>query len=254
MDGGCPAAAPFADRLTWSPDGRWLAAPSTHDGGLVIVDVATGEVHVSSALGTVSGTSWSPDGSEPAVSVDGEGLYVVQAPDGVPTLLHAGHPYMGSPPAWSRDGSTIAFAQAVRLRGDLRAKLLFIGADDGSSRRILGPGMLYEVYDLEWSPAGDRLAVLHHPVHPPTAALLTVATDGSDVQMLALCENGRDEDGLCSSNGGGVAWSPAGPARLRNYDGRRSALSVLGIGGRAVPISGRLTLGCCFAWSPPPRT
>jgi Tol biopolymer transport system component len=255
VDGGCPAAAPFADRLTWSPDGKWLAAPSMHDGGLVIVDVATGAPHVTSALGAVSGTSWSPDGSELAVSVDGEGLYVVRAPDGVPTLLHAGDPYMGSPPAWSRDGSTIAFGQAVRLRGDLRAKLLFVEVDDGSSRRILGPGMLFEIYDLEWSPSGDRLAVLHHPVHPPTAALLTVATDGSDVRMVALCENGRDDDGLCSSNGGGVAWSQAGrKLAFRNYDGRRSALTVLVTGGRALPISGALTLGCCFAWSPRPGT
>jgi len=31
---------------------------------------------------------------------------------------------------------------------------------------------------------------------------------------------------------------------------RRSTLSVLKIGGRALPISGRLTLESCFAWSP----
>jgi len=257
VDGGCPKAAPFADRLTWSPDGRWLAAPSTPDGGLAIVEVATGEVHVTSELGPVSGTSWSPEGSELAVAVDGEseGLYVVQVPDGAPTLLHAGDPYTGSPPAWSRDGSTIAFGQAVRAQGDLHAKLLFIDADDGSSRKILGPRVLYEIYDLEWSPSGDRLAVLHHPVDPPTAALLTMATDGSDVRMVALCESGRDEDRLCPSNGGGVAWSPTGrKLAFRNYDGRSSALSVFKIGGRAAAISDGLTFGCCFAWAPRPRT
>ena len=175
---------------------------------------------------------------------------VVEVPSGATTLLHEGNPYTGSPPAWSRDGSTIAFGQAVRVDGDLYAKLLFIEADDGSSRKILGPRKLFSVYDLEWTPAGDRLAVLHHPVDSPTAALLTTALDGSDIRMVALCENGRDEDRLCPSNGGGVEWSPAGrKLAFRNYDGRRSALSVLTVAGRAVPISGRLVPGCCLAWS-----
>ena len=251
VDGDCPRAAPFIDRLTWSPDGRWLAAPSTPDGGLVVIEAATGDVH-HVVLGPVSGTSWAPDSASVAVSVDGDepGLYLVQVPTGVTTLLHQGDPYNGSPPAWSRDGSTIAFGQAARVDGDVYAKLLFIDADDGSSVKVLGTRTLFSIYDLEWSPSGHRLAVQHHPVNPPTAGLLTTADDGSDIRMVALCENGRDEDHLCPSNGGGVAWSPAGrKLAFRNYDGRRSAVSVLRIGGRAIPVSGRLAPGCCLAWS-----
>ena len=111
----------------------------TVQGGLSLIEVATGEVRVVRGLRAVTGTSWSPD---------------------------------------------------------------------GSSRRVLGTDDLIDVYDVEWSPDGSRLAVLHHPVDPPTVSLLTLAADGSDVQMVALCENGEDRDRLCASNGGSVAGHP----------------------------------------------
>lgn len=109
-----------------------------------------------------------------------------------------------------------------------------VDAQDGSSRKVLGTDDLFEIYDLEWSPDGSQLAVLNHPVVPPTAGLLTMAPDGSDVRLVALCENGKDRDRLCPSNGGGVAWSSEGrELAFRNYDGRRAALSLLRIGERA---------------------
>lgn len=251
----CERVAPFSDRLAWSPDGRWLAAPRTLEGGLSLIDITTGEVRAIRGLGAVTGASWSSDSSSVAVSVDGAaaGLFIVDLDDDddPTTRLYGADPYSGSPPAWSPDGSTIAFGQAARVRGDLYAELIFVDARDGSSRKVLGTDDLFEVYDLEWSPDGSQLAVLHHPVDPPTAALLTMASDGSDVRMVALCENGSDLDRLCASNGGSVAWSPDGRRlAFRNYDGRRSAVVALPIGGEAVPISGRLVPECCLAWSP----
>lgn len=252
----CEEAIPFSDRLSWSPDGRWLAAPRTADGGLSLIKVSTGKVRAIRGLGAVMGVSWSPDSSSLAVSVDGRrpGLFIVDLDDDddPTTRLYEAEPYPESPPAWSPDGSTIAFGQAARVTRDLYAELVLVDAQDGSSRKVLDTDDLFEIYDLEWSRDGRRLAVLNHPVVPPTAGLLTMAPDGSDVRMVALCENGEDIDRLCPSNGGGVAWSTDGRAlAFRNYDGRRSALSVLRIGGGAVPVSGRLIPGCCFAWGPP---
>ena len=255
--GSTAPAVPSSYRLTWSPDGRWIAAPRSLDGGLALIEVATGEVRTVDGLGAVSGTSWSPDGSSLAVSVDGDdpGVFVVDVGNASATKLFEGDPYTGSPPAWSPDGSTIAFGQAARVNGDLYAELVFIDADDGASRKILGTDELFEVYDLRWSPDGDRLAVLHHPVRPPTAGLLTMAADGSDVQMVALCENGGDNDGLCTSNEGSVQWSADGRRlAFRNYDERsdETTLSVLTLGDGAVPVSGDLVLDCCFSWASAP--
>ena len=243
--------SPSPNRLSWSPDGVSIAAPRTQDGGLALIDVASGEVREID-LGRVGGTSWSPDGTRLAVGVTGRdpGLFVVDPGAGAASRLLAADPYSGGLPAWSPDASTIAFAQATKVGGDLHAGLLFVDPRDGSSRTVLGTDVLSELYDLEWSPDGGRVAVLHHPVDPPTAGLLTIAADGSDVRMLALCENGRDADGLCSSNGGDVSWSSDGRSlAFLNDDGSGDAFTVLTIGGEAVPVSGALVPGCCLAWS-----
>ncbi len=253
---GCPDPSAPTDRLTWSPNGRWIAAPLTWDGGLALIDPATGETIEAGELGAVSGTSWSADGARLAVSVDGDdpGLFVVDAATVSASRLLAAEPYSGGPPAWSPDGSSIAFAQAIKVGGGWRAELVFVDPHDGSTRTVLDTDDLFEIYDLKWSPDGARLAVLHHPVDPPTAALLTVAADGSDVRMLALCENGRDADGLCSSNGGSVSWSSDGRSlAFLNGVGDR-AFTVVTLGGRdvpasAVPVSGDLVPSCCLAWA-----
>jgi hypothetical protein len=108
----------------------------------------------------------------------------------------------------------------------------------------------FGVYDIEWSPGGSRLAVTYHPIEPPTAALMTMASDGSDVRMEALCENGVDKDGLCPPNGDAVVWSPDGHDLLFGNvgDSERRAFVVLAADGAAVPVSGSLVPGCCIAW------
>jgi Tol biopolymer transport system component len=201
------------DVLSWSPDGRSITTRRTWDSGLSLIDASTGDVRAFATDGPVWGTSWSPDGSSVAVIVDGQqgGLFVLDVAAARMNLLDGADPYTGGPPAWSPDGSIIAFPEAVHLGGDLHAELVFIDPTNGDARTIIGPDQLFEIYDLDWSPDGSRLAVLHHPVDPPTAALLTVAADGSDVQMVALCDTGsHDADGLCPPNGGNVDWSPDG--------------------------------------------
>jgi hypothetical protein len=144
----------------------------------------------------------------------------------------------------------IAFARSVVMNGDLHAALDVVDAADGTRRTILGPTELFEVYDLEWSPDGSHLAVLHHPVDPPTAGLLTIAPNGSHVRWIALCEKGY-ASGLCSTNGGSVAWSLDGQSvAFDNYDGHTHAVSIVDSEGAAQPVSGGLEPGCCLAWRP----
>jgi len=243
---------PYANRLTWSPDGATLAAPAHAVQGVALIDVASGKIRTVETPGSVQGTSWSPDGSKLALSVRGAraggGLFVLELETGKVMALLEAEPYAGSPPAWSPDGSLIAFARAVR-DGALRAEVDIVEEAAGRSQTILGSDDLFEVYDLAWSPDGTRLAVMHHPVDPPTAGILTIAADGSDVRLVALCESGRDKDGICSSNEGGFDWAPDGRALVfDNYDGEGRALSVVGLDGSVTPLSGDLVPGCCVAW------
>jgi Tol biopolymer transport system component len=134
-----------------------------------------------------------------------------------------------------------------------------VDAATGEGRVVLGTDAFFEIYDLEWSPDGSRLAVLHHPVEPPSAALLTIGADGTGVRMVALCENGDDTDGLCPPNGGEVVWSPDGRSLLfDNYatadfpwGEERRTLVRLNLDTHAVtPLSVGLDHGCCIASQP----
>ena len=238
VDGGCPAAAPFADRLTWSPDGRWLAAPSTHDGGLVIVDVATGEAHSDQRSGGRGGTP-GPRTGRSSLSRWTAAVSRRAGPGRVPTCCTRAIPTWGA----LRPGrATDPRSPSGRPSGSGEISARSCSSSTSTMARVAGssaPGCYSRSTTWNGLPSGDRLAVLHHPVHPPTAALLTVATDGSDVRMLALCENGRDATACVRPT---VAASPGlrrvASLAFRNYDGRRSALTVFRIGGRALPISG----------------
>jgi dipeptidyl aminopeptidase/acylaminoacyl peptidase len=249
---GCPLPGASPHALEWSPDGRWIAAPHTQARDLALIDPASGRVELVPLAGTVTGTSWSPDGARLAVTVDsrrGGGLFVVDVGDRTARPLLSAEPYSSSPPAWSPDGDVIAFPRSKRVDGDLYAQLDIIPVDGSRITTVLGADDLFEIYDLEWSPDGERLGVLHHPVEPPTAGLLTVDREGLRIRTLALCESGEDVDGLCSTNGGNIAWSADGEIlAFENYDGDQAALSLLTLDREVVSLSGDLELGCCIAW------
>jgi Tol biopolymer transport system component len=252
---GCPLPGASPHALEWSPDGRWISAPHTQARDLALIDAASGRVEVVPLAGAVTGTSWSPDGARLAVTVDarrGGGLFVVDVDDGSARPLLSATPYGSSPPAWSPEGDVIAFPRSERVDGDLHAQLDLVPVDGSPITTVLGPDDLFEIYDLEWSPDGERLGVLYHPVEPPTAGLLTVDRDGLTIRTLALCESGEDADGLCSTNGGNIAWSADGRTiAFENHDGDRAALSLLTLDGEVMPLSGDLELGCCIAWQSP---
>jgi len=248
-----PGAWPMANRIAWSPSGDAIAAIAADGSATTIIDVATGSARHVDVPGSSRGLSWSPDGSALAVTVDARGdaagLYVVEAATGVSTQLLAAEPYY-APPAWSSNG-IIAFPKRVNVNGGLMAELLYVEVDSGQSRTVLDANVLFEIYDLEWSPDGTRLAVLHHPVEPPTAALLTIDQTGAGVQMIALCENGTDPDGLCTTNGGEVSWSGDGRSiAFENTDGQRRGFLALDLftGERSWLTDGGY--GCCISWQP----
>jgi Tol biopolymer transport system component len=240
----------FPRMIAWSPSGRWIASTAS-GGGLALIRPTTGQV-VAVPTGDVGGLSWSPDSSSIAIMVQWEGLEIYDL--STDQLRHLASNELGlmGPVAWSPDGSTIAYANAVKVGDAIREGVIAVDPSGHNARTLMPDRSTFGVYDLRWSPDGSRLAVTYHPIDPPTAALLTMAADGSDVRTEALCEDSHETDGLCPPNGDIVLWSPDGTQLLfDNFsDPGGHAFVVLAADRSAVQISGTLVPGCCISWQP----
>ncbi|MBN2203744.1 MAG: S9 family peptidase [Thermoleophilia bacterium] len=192
----------------WSPDGSRLAFTSNRSGKvsqLYVMPVDGGEARkLTSLKEDVEHPVWSPDGSAiafvarvPDTAYDEEDeerraprritrlqyklehvgwtvdrpqhLFAVKADgSGVPVQITAGD-FEDTAPAWSPDGSTIAFVSArhddwdVELASDvylIDAPGLVASANSGPRRLTRGGG---QTDGPVWSPDGSRLAVLRYP-------------------------------------------------------------------------------------------
>ena len=163
---------------------------------------------------------WSPDGTRLAflagASVRFAGLLIMRASGGNAPSIDTGEYILGlHPPQWSPDGSKLAVVGTDDSQHELA--VLIVNADGGDLRRlgrtISGPS---------WSPDGRRLAFVGRAGDDDGAwDLLTMASDGTEVQRLALAADWapsyagghailtslpKFSDGWIPT----LAWSPAG--------------------------------------------
>ncbi len=198
----CLGCSPY-DYMTWSPDGSRLAFSEADQHGTL-------QLHLIDANGThrmqlthfpagenATQPTWSPDGTRiaftffavaktldhatvfPTINIDvirpdGGGLAVLLA--AAPAELDQdGGPYLE--PAWSPDGSRIAYLIDPWPRGANVAFQLWVMDSDGShpTRIFRYPNCCVDAWGgPEWAPDGARIAVV-------TAHILWVMdTDGSD--------------------------------------------------------------------------
>ncbi|MBK5290481.1 MAG: PD40 domain-containing protein [Acidobacteriia bacterium] len=145
-------------------------------------NLALESVPLTSAQGTESQPSFSPDGNQLAYAWSGENednwdIYVKMIQPG-PSLRLTSSPHTDYSPAWSPDGSTIAFLRISETGG---SGFYLISALGGSERRLSGASTSrtgVESPFLAWSPDGKHLAIADKsgPADPMMIQLLDVAT------------------------------------------------------------------------------
>jgi WD40-like Beta Propeller Repeat len=168
--------------VAWSPDGSQLAV--VHAGQLELIDPdGTNRTTVLAKEGLWQPT-WSPDGSRiafhgsvPGTAVEfAQGLYVVDRDGSDPTLLLGPLAGIGAAePAWSPDGSTIAYigstdrrtcsglSKASGCSDDWQLHVMVLTLDWAQPRELLKAGTcvcLGFSPGLTWSPDGRSLALV----------------------------------------------------------------------------------------------
>jgi Tol biopolymer transport system component len=171
---------PHLREAMWSADGRWVAyerrSGSSSSLWVVGAELEPRKIMVLPGEGHRS-WAWSVTGSQLAVD-RGSMLHVIDPASGLVTDL-ASTPGLGSPPAWSPDGTRIVLGAtggtiyAVDVRTGERSVLA----------ELPGEG-LGGVDAMAWSPDGSRLAIFSD-VEPGTGRLFVLNADGSDIRVVA---------------------------------------------------------------------
>jgi Tol biopolymer transport system component len=190
-----PAWVPGTHRLAFddgnfadSPQGIFTVAPDGTDRQLLIADARQ--------------PAFSPDGSKLAYVAFQNwqlGDLLVANADGTharPLVAQSGNLSWGTP-AWSPDGTRLAFTQQTLLYGRAVRTDLIIEAVDGTGRRVL---------TSEAAPAG-----LSNPVWSPDSKFLAFLRYPSRAIIVAPVGAGRLRLIVAHSNGARPAWRPPTP-------------------------------------------
>jgi TolB protein len=234
----------------WSPDGTRIAFLSNREGrgsglyDVYVMDADGSNPHtVSHSLGDelVSGlrvSGWSPDGQVVFESTDVIGgayhhrVYLVNADgSGLRALFPEG---VDHSPAWSPDGSRVAFIS--RRNG---GEWLYVMNADGSDAQPLTlatrlPGWSNDGYEMAytpWSPDGTRIAFQRWGTIDTWGTLHVISVDGAEVQQLTT--------EIATFNG----WAPGGDRiAFTSRDGGSSDVYLIPVqGGDRVNLTSQLS-------------
>ena len=185
------------DYPSWSPDGRTLAYYSNQSGNwdIWVKQVGSGQPlnRTSDHTGVDCCPSWSPDGSEIGfVSArDGGGLFAMPALAGAPRKIATMRSIWRKAPAWSRDGTKLAYP----LRDGDENLMEILSMRGGETQRVPLPGRGANRFDLGWSPDEDFVAYVD------------ADTSGVEVNQLLVLRM-SDGEAFQITDGRSKVWSP----------------------------------------------
>lgn len=241
--------------IAWSPDGTRIAFNSydftTGKSAILIVN-ADGSNLAALTPGTDydGAPSWSPDGSrilftrsiyDADAGTFNADIHVMNADGTNPIMFDSGAIDSDYNPAWSPDGSLIAFVRAPN--DGVNAPDLFIANSDGTNIHRLTTNYSVSTDSPKWSPDGSKLAFLGAPDNGPSVLNL-INPDGTGLQPIS----GSVES--ISSIGG---WSPDGSKLVFNvsYGEVLNGLYVVGANGAGlVHIGNDREYNTNPVWSP----
>jgi Tol biopolymer transport system component len=216
----------------WSPDGRLIAYASS--GEAVEEDQGDVEIYVMSADGGErrrltddeihdATPTWSPDGQSIAFAhtpglgtEDADGVIVVMNADGTGRVEITRHPenpavIFDSHPAWSPDGSQIAFTRAT-FTSSIEPRVAIYTIDPtGTGERLL----IEDAAEPAWSPDGssiaftstrDRFGETCFHECGPSGEIYVVGADGTDPQRLTKSQ-AHDHSPSWAPDGQRIAFS-----------------------------------------------
>jgi TolB protein len=169
---------------TWSPDGRQIAFLSTGPGETTLRVMNADGTDARSIAGTFNGTSpsWSPDGMMIAFErfvrlchfdVCVADIFLVPATGGSAVNLTNNADEVAHNPAWSPDGSTIAYEQESQI---------YTIRPDGTGRTLLSRNPAAQDVNPVWSPSGSSVAFTRYLEN---SEVFVMNADGTNVANLS---------------------------------------------------------------------
>jgi Tol biopolymer transport system component len=185
-----PNHVALAPQPRWSPDGKRLAYGGC--GGFCVLDLVTG-ARKSFVSDETVGVDWSPDGTR-IVFGGTAALNVVNVETNARTIIALPSATGGAwRPAWSSDGSTIAFLGSDDER-------LYVAAVAGGGVRSLANASSVEVATPDWAPNAPLIAYTHDE-----AVHVISATSRRDVRLSD--DRFVAQDPSWTTNGEGVIFA-----------------------------------------------
>lgn len=213
---GFGAVGTSLSSLAWSPDGSRVAGVVSNGPGAgsdVYVDSLDGTakeritfLNDESNNGSVHSVDWSPDGARivfeqrTGFSVNTGDIYIVDVSTHALTRL-TDNSDADFAPAWSPDGSTIAFVSNQHNPGVGKYAVYTMSTTGANVTRLTDSGT-----QPDWSPDGTRIAYSGRLAPGNVSDIVSMKRNGSDKQTLLAGEVIYDTDTSLDH----PAWSPDG--------------------------------------------